>query len=128
MSSAAEPSPSGLPIERIRELARAVRARERDLDRFTAPGFQMRATVLKPGRIYDSLDERFADLRAVYAVVDVRLDPDSARELPDGRIRISGEAHLTRADGGGLSTPLVWTVTLRDGLIVYMEGTQGTPE
>ena len=116
--------PAG-PAEVVRALAQAIRADDRRLDRFTGPGFVIRATVVTPGRRYDSLDARFADLRAAYEVVQVLPDVDTMRVLDDGRIAISGEAHLTRADGAGVSTPIHWIATVDDGRVVLIEGVLG---
>jgi len=121
------PEEAGLPDDPatlVRALARAIRAGDRDLDRFTGPGFRIHASVLYPGRIYDSLDARFNDLHAVYEVVEVLFDLDAIHELADGRWAIPGEAHLTRADGAGISTPLVWVARVENGRVVHIE-TQG---
>lgn len=109
----------------VRALAAAIRDDDRKLDRFVGPGFEVRASVVTPGRVYDSLDGRFADLRAAYEVVQILPDVDTIAELGDGRIAISGEAHLTRADGGGVSTPIHWIATVEDGRVVLIEGALG---
>lgn len=122
-------SGAAAPVEVVRELALAIRADDHRLDRFTGPAFEITASVLAPGRVYDSLDARFADLRAAYALVQVLPDPATIRELPDGRFAIDGEAHLTRADGGGVSTTISWIATVRDGRVARIEATpsDGTP-
>lgn len=109
----------------VRALAQAIRDGDRDLDRFTGPGFEIRASVSTPGRRYDSLDARFANLRAAYEVIQVLPDVDTIEQLPDGRIAITGEAHLTRADGGGVSTEIHWVATVVDGRVVLIEGALG---
>lgn len=109
----------------VRALARAIRADDRRLDRFTGPGFAIRASVVTPGRVYRSLDRRFADLRAAYEVVQVLPDDETIRDLGDGRVALSGEAHLTHADGAGISTPIHWVATVRDGRVVLIEGELG---
>ena len=113
------------PTDVVRALAAAIRADGRKLHPAPGPGFEIRATVVTPGRVYDSLDARFADLRAAYEVVQVLPDVDTMRVLDDGRIAISGEAHLTRADGAGVSTPIHWIATVDDGRVVLIEGVLG---
>lgn len=113
------------PTEVVRALAQAIRDGDRHLDRFTGPGFEIRASVVTPGRRYTSLDARFADLFAGYEVVQVLPDVESVHPLEDGRFAIAGEAHLTRADGGGVSTAIHWVVTVADGRVVLIEGELG---
>ena len=124
MPSGDGPGPAE-PLAVVRALAQAIRDDDRELDRFTGPGFEIRASVVTPGRRYDSLDARFADLRAGYEVVQVLPDVASIRELGDGRVTVTGEAHLTRADGGGVSTEIHWTATVADGRVVLIEGELG---
>ena len=124
MSTDTGSGPAG-PTEVVRALAIAIREDDRKLDRFVGPGFEVRASVVTPGRVYDSLDARFADLRAAYEVVQVLPDVDTISVLGDGRIAISGEAHLTRAGGGGGSTAIHWIATVDDGHVVRIEGELG---
>lgn len=112
-------------MEVVRALAQAIRDGDRNLDRFIGPGFEIRASVSTPGRRYDSLDARFANLRAAYEVIEVLPDLDTVERLPDGRFAITGEAHLTRADEGGVSTEIHWLATVADGAVVLIEGTLG---
>ncbi len=83
------------------------------------------ASVVTPGRRYDSLDARFNDLRAAYEVVQVLPDLETIRDLGADRFAVTGEAHLTRGDGGGVSTPIQWVATVRDGCVVLIEGRLG---
>jgi hypothetical protein len=118
------PEEDGLPDDPaalIRAFALAIRADDRYLDRFIGPGFRIHASVLYPGRVYDSLDARFRDLHTAYTLVQVIPDVERIRVLPDGRFAIPMEAHLTRADGAGLSTPLVWLARVEDGRVVHIE-------
>lgn len=119
------PSGPAEPVDVVRALARAIRDDDRPLDRFIGPGFEVVASVVTPGRRYDSLDARFGDLRAAYEVVQVLPELDSVRDLGDGRFAVTGEAHLTRADGGGVSTPIHWVATVRDGAVLRIEGVLG---
>lgn len=113
------------PREVVRALAQAIRDDDRPLDRFTGPGFSIVASVVTPGRRYDSLDARFNDLRAAYEVVQVLPDLETIRDVGDSRFAITGEAHLTRGDGGGVSTPINWVATVQDGRVVLIEGHLG---
>lgn len=113
------------PKEVVLALAQAIRDDDRKLDRFTGPGFEVRASVVTPGRRFESLDARFSDLRARYEIVQVLPELESVRELEDGRFVVAGEAHLTRADGGGVSTAIHWIVTVADGSVVLIEGELG---
>ena len=122
-------TPALTPSARSRR--RRARARARDPRRrpparpLHRPGLRDPGIGGHPGRVYDSLDARFADLRAGYEIVQVLPDPETIEELPDGRLAITGEAHLTRADGAGVSTPIRWIATVQDGRVVAIEGMLG---
>jgi hypothetical protein len=121
-------SSAGTPSDVVRALAVAIRDDDRPLDRFLAPGFELSASIFIPGTTYTSLDERFDDLRREYDVVQVLPDPETVRELADGRIGITGEAHLTHRDGAGVSSLIVWLATVQDGLVVRVDGLTGPDE